>query len=98
MKLISTAAKAISDSGIMRLREPPEDEKKQQNQKVSIAVAKKQRPIKEIIEEILNEFPQLTAKNRRRILASMLDYIGEEGAMTEVEIQERTRKMVLAFI
>lgn len=94
----STAAKAISDSGIMRLREPPEDEKKQQNQKVSIAVAKKQRPIKEIIEEILNEFPQLAAKNRRRILASMLDYIGEEGAMTEVEIQERTRKMVLAFI
>lgn len=94
----TNAAKAISTSGTMCLREPPATEKEQQNQKVSIAVAKKQRPIKEIIEEVLNEFPELAPKNKRRILASMLEYIGDEGAMTESDIQNRTRRMVSAFI
>ncbi len=98
INIYKAAASAISSSGIMCLREPPEDEKQQQNQKVSIAVAKNQRPIKEIIEDVFIGFPQLTAKNKRRILDSMLEIIGEEGAMTEVEIQNRTQKMISAYL
>lgn len=92
------AAKSISDNGIMCLREPPEAEKEQQNQKVSIAVTKNQRPLKEVIEEVFVKYPELNAKSKRRIVDSMLEIIGEEGSMTEVEIQDRTNKMISAYL
>lgn len=92
------AANSISDNGVMCLREPSESEKKQQNQKVSIAVTKNQRPLKEIIEEVFTTVPQLTVKHKRRIIDSMLEFIGDEGLMTEVEIQDRTKKMISAYL
>lgn len=94
----SEAAREISASGIMALREPSSDEKKRQNQKVSIAVAKKQRTVKEIIEEVFKDYPSLSSKNKKRITDAMMELIGEEGSMDEGEIQERTRKMIGAYI
>lgn len=98
IKKYTIAAKSISDSGIMILREPPEAEKSQQNQKVSIAVAQEQRPLKEVIEETFVAHPELSAKNKQRIVDSMLEIIGEEGSMTEAEIQDRTNKMISAYL
>lgn len=92
------AAKLISDNGVMCLREPPEEEKKMQNQKVSIAVTKNRRPLREVIEEVIAKYPELTSKNRQRIVNSMLEIIGEEGSMTEIEIQDRTNKMISAYL
>lgn len=94
----SDAAREISASGVMALREPSPEEKKRQNQKVSIAVTKKQRTIKEIIEEVFKEYPALSSKNKKRISDAMMELIGEEGSMDEGEIQERTRKMISAYI
>ena len=94
----SDAAREISASGVMALREPSAEEKKRQNQKVSIAVTKKQRTIKEIIEEVFKEYPVLSSKNKKRISDAMMELIGEEGSMDEGEIQERTRKMIAAYI
>lgn len=98
IKKYTIAAKSISDSGIMILREPPEAEKSQQNQKVSIAVAQEQRPLKEVIEETFVAHPELSTKNKQRIVDSMLEIIGEEGSMTEAEIQDRTNKMISAYL
>ena len=92
------AAAAISGSGVMRLREPQEEEKRQQNQKVRIATAEKQRPIKEVIEEVLNEASGLSAKNKKRIYESIIEIISDDGMLTEKEIQERTRKFISAYI
>ena len=91
------AAESICSTGVMSLREPPEDEKKQQNQKVSIAVSK-QRSIKDLIEEVISAYPQLTAKSKKNIVNAMLELIGDDGSMTDYEIQDRTRKMIVAFI
>ena len=98
ISIYKKAAAVINENGIMELREPEELEKKLQNQKVSIAVAKKQRPIKEIIEDVFVEYPNLTQKIKSRVKESMLEFIGEEGTMTEIEIQDRTRKMISAYI
>lgn len=98
IEIYRAAANAISTSGMMKLREPPEAEKRQQNQKVSIAVATTQRPLKEIVEEVFGEFPKLTTKTKRRVSEAMIEFIGEEGVMTELEIQDRTRKMISAFV
>ena len=95
--IYSKAADSICENGIMLLREPPEDEKKQQNQKVSIAVSK-QRSIKDLIEEVFLEYPQLSIKSRKAITKTMIEFVGAEDSMTEEEIQERTRKMIPAFI
>lgn len=95
--IYSKAADSICENGIMLLREPPEDEKKQQNQKVSIAVSK-QRSIKDLIEEVFLEYPQLSVKSRKAITKTMIEFVGAEDSMTEEEIQERTRKMIPAFI
>ena len=73
-------------------------EKKQQNQKISIEVTKNQRPLKEVIEEVFVRYPELNFKNKRRIMDSMLEIIGEEGSMPEVEIQNRTDKMISAYL
>ena len=69
-----------------------------QNQKVSIAVTKNQRPLREVIEEVFVRYPGLTAKNKRRIVDAMLELIGEVGSMTEVVMQDRTNKMISAYL
>ncbi len=92
------AAERISKSGVMSLREPPEAEKELQNQKVSIAVTKKQRPLREIIEDVFSSHPQLKEKQKQRIIESMLEIIGDEGAMSETEIKDRTAKMISAYV
>lgn len=92
------AAAVISSSGVLRLREPPEEEKRLQNQKIRIAVAKEQRPLREVIEEVFSEFPKLTPKTKNRVYDSMMGFIKDEGMLTEKEIQERTRKFISAYI
>ncbi len=91
------AAEAISSSGVMRLREPREEEKRLQNQKVRIAAAEKQRPVKEVIDEVLNKASGLSAKNKKRIYETIIEIINDEGMLTEREIQERTRKFISAY-
>lgn len=91
------AASAISNSGKMVLREPPEHEKEQQNKKVRIAVAEKQRPIKEIIEEVFNFYPDFPSKHKKKVIEAIIEYIEEEGGISEQEIQTRTRKLIDAF-
>ena len=81
----------------MILREPSNIEKTMQNQKVSIALARKQRPLRDIIEEVLNEFPHLTQRNKQIVRRAILDLVQGEGDLSEEDIQERTRKIISAL-
>ena len=96
--IYKVAAESISDSGVMCLREPSEEEKAQQNEKVSIEVTKKQRPLKEVIEEVCDEYPELKTVNKKQIADAMIAIINEKGQMVEDEIKARTRKMISAFL
>ena len=51
-----------------------------------------------MIEEIIDTHPKLKARNRQRILESMLEIIDEEGSMPEKEIKERTEKMISVYL
>ena len=95
--IYSRAANEICENGIMILREPPEEEKMQQNQKVSIAVSK-QRSIKDIIEEVFVEYPKLSLKSKQDITQTMIRFVESEDSMTEDDIQTRTRIMISAFV
>lgn len=97
IRIYSNAAQEISVGGTMVLREPSNSEKTMQNQKVSIALARKQRPLKDIIEEVINEFPQLSQRKRLIVRRTILDLVQGEGDLSEEEIQERTRKIISAL-
>ena len=93
----SKAADNINNNGFMCLREPSKEEKDQQNQKISIAVTQKQRPIKEIIEEVLTEYPSLSSKNKANIRNSVMTMVEENNHMSEKEIQSRIRKLIIVL-
>ena len=82
----------------MCLREPPDNEKKQQNQKISIAVTKNERSFREIIEDVFERYPSLTLKVKNKILKSMLEIIDENGYMEEADLQNRTEKMISVYL
>lgn len=96
--IYNKAAKSISSSGIMCLREPPDSEKEQQNQKISIAVTKNERSFREIIEDVFERYPSLTLKVKNKILKSMLEIIDENGYMEESDLQNRTEKMISVYL
>lgn len=96
--IYTKAAKEISKNSIMVLREPSEKEKKQQNQKVSIATSKKQRSLKDIVEEVILEYPKLSTKKKNLIINNMTEIIEDEREMSETEIQDRTKKLISALI
>lgn len=96
--IYTKAAKDICLTGKMVLREPSVEEKRLQNQKVSFAITQKQRPAKEIIEEVLKGNPGLSVKNQTRVMQAMLQYIREEGTLEEDEIKERTQKLIKVYL
>ena len=81
----------------MFLREPSKEEKDQQNQKISIAVTQKQRPIKDIIEEVFTEYPSLSSKNKANIRNSVMTMVEENNHMSEKEIQSSIRKLIIVL-
>lgn len=93
----TVAAERIGESGKMFLREPSDEEKAQQNQKVSIAINAKQRTIREIVEDVLKEYPDLSTQARKHILDAMISFVGEGGKIADSDLQERTRKMISAL-
>ncbi|MUU07410.1 MAG: endonuclease [Phascolarctobacterium sp.] len=93
----SKAADHINKNGFMFLREPSKEEKDQQNQKISIAVTQKQRPIKDIIEEVFTEYPSLSSKNKANIRNSVMTMVEENNHMSEKEIQSRIRKLIIVL-
>lgn len=100
-ELYKKVAKTIQIDGVMNLREPSDEEKQLQNQKVQIEVnesAKKRRPINDIINEVVDSYPQLSKKNRSIIKKSILAYIDNQAQITEDEIIMRTKKFIEAFI
>ena len=94
----SIAAKNIDRTGTMLLREPPESEKEQQNQKITIAAQREQKSFEDIVKEALNELPGLSNQNKKIIISAMIAYTNDVGVMSEPEIKERTRKMASGFI
>lgn len=82
----------------MILREPSIEEKRRQNRRVSIAASKKQRTVRDILEDILSEYPELSSKSIAIIRRNMSEIIGDEGEMSETDIQNKVRKQIMAYL
>ena len=88
------AARDIQESSCIFIREPSEDEKKAQNQKISIVSSMGNRSLKELVYDVLLQHPELTKASRERILNDVIDLCTQKGGnMTNSEIINSTSKL-----
>ena len=99
---IDTYKNAVSNilkNGNMILREPSDDEKMQQNQKVQIAVRKAEnthKPIRDIIIDTIEKDHCLTDK-LDAIVNAVIEFFNDYNYPSETEVISRTEKMMEAF-
>lgn len=89
----------LSQSGILRLIEPSDEEKEQQNKKVQIAVKKAEKthkPIRDIIVETISKEPGLISK-QDTIVQNVMDFFSDYNCPPEDEIRDRTLKFMGAY-
>ena len=87
------AAKQIQGKGYIEIREPSEEEKAMQNEKISIASVKKL-SLREIVYSVLSEYPSLNDVSKEMILTSVLSIRNQKNEnMTDEEIIRSTRML-----
>lgn len=89
------AITAINKSGYMELREPNESEKLLQAEKIKIAAQNKLKSVEDMINEVCNEYPQLTVDERNELQKIVPKRVAER---TENEVKSKTRKIIEAMI
>lgn len=97
--IYKNAVSNILKNGNMILREPSDDEKMQQNQKVQIAVRKAEnthKPIRDIIIDTIEKDQRLTDK-LDAIVNAVIEFFNDYNYPSETEVVSRTEKMMEAF-
>lgn len=95
IEIYEDAINKINELGYLELREPGEVEKLQQAEKIRIAARSKLKSVEDMINEVCDEFPQLTSEERRYLQSIVPTRMTEK---TENEVKEKTRKLIVAMI
>lgn len=95
IKIYEAAINYINKNGYMELREPGKTEKLLQAEKIRIAAQNRRKSVEDMINEVCNEYPQLSADER-----SELQRIVPKRAVerTENEVKAKTRRIIEAMI
>lgn len=89
------AIKEINKNGYMELREPGEEEKLRQAEKIRIAAQNKRKSVEDMINEVCNEYPQLSAEERNDLQKIVPSRVVER---TEDEVKLKTRRIIKAML
>ena len=95
IKIYEGAIGKINKNGYMELREPDEAEKLQQAEKIRIAAQNKRKSVEDMINEVCDEYPQLSADERSELQKMVPKRVAER---TESEVKAKTRKIIEAMI
>ena len=95
IKIYEGAIRNINTNGYMELREPEEAEKLLQADKIRIAAQNKHKSVEDMIYEICNEYPQLSAEERSELQRIVPKRVVER---TESEVKTKTRRIIEAMI
>ena len=79
----------------MELREPGEEEKLRQAEKIRIAAQNKRKSVEDMINEVCNEYPQLSAEERNDLQKIVPSRVVER---TEDEVKLKTRRIIKAML
>lgn len=89
------AIKSIKQNGYMELQEPDEEEKLLQAEKIRIAAGSRRKSVEDMINEVCNEYPQISIEERNQLQKIVPKRVAER---TEVEVKTKTRKIIEAMI
>lgn len=95
IRTYTEAINQINDSSKMILREPSQEEKDAQNQKVIIESQAKRKTMLEIINEVIIEYPKLTNKHKDTIRKTIPEVVEDNS---EDEIRSKTLGMINLII
>lgn len=95
IKIYEEAIRNINKKGYMELREPGEEEKLLQAEKIRIAAQNKRKSVEDMINEVCNEYPQLSADDRSELQRIIPKRVIER---TENEVKAKTRRIIEAMI
>lgn len=91
----SQAIANINRDGVMKLREPSQEEKETQAEKIKIAALAKKKSVEDIINEICKNTPKLTRKHISALYNTIPTIIENES---EEEITKKTMGMIKVFL
>ena len=94
VRIYNSAIDDIMQNGYMSLREPSEEEKKQQAEKIRIAARRNFKSVEDMINEVCNEYPEISVEDRRALQKLIPGKVGE---LSEDGIKDKTRKMIEAM-
>ena len=95
IKIYEAAINYINKNGYMELREPGETEKLLQAEKIRIAAQNRRKSVEDMINEVCNEYPQLSADERSELQRIVPKRVVER---TENEVKAKTRRIIEAMI
>ena len=95
IKIYEAAINYINKNGYMELREPGETEKLSQAEKIRIAAQNRRKSVEDMINEVCNEYPQLSADERSELQRIVPKRVVER---TENEVKAKTRRIIEAMI
>ena len=97
IRIYKDAAEKMQRDGFMDIQEPNDEEKAMLKHKISIT-SRKKRSIREIVNGVLSQYPQLSNTGKKNILTSVIDERNENDGMTDEEIEIFTNKMAQAYL
>lgn len=90
-------ARDITKQGVMLLQEPSKEEQQEQENKVRIELQKQNVPVKDIVERILAQYPELSPDDKRGILRSIIE-LSSSRNLSDNEISTRTEQIIKGYI
>lgn len=98
IKTYINAAKQIQDNSYIQVIEPSDEEKKAQNQKISIVASPNKQSLQEIIYSVLAQYPFLNETSKKTIISNVTDLSYQKAEnMTDDEIISITHKLAKTF-
>ena len=98
-KFIDIYSKAIQEvnfNGYLELREPSQDEKDSQAEKIKIAIQQRRKSLEDVLNEIFNEYPVLSIKDRNQLQDMISSRMPHDW--NEIEVRKRTKPMIDACL
>jgi len=94
--IYSKAIQEVNSNGYLELREPSQEEKDLQVEKIKIAVQQMRKSLEDVINEVFNEYPVLTIEERNR-LRDMIS-ARQTHDWNEVEVKKYAKGIIEALL
>lgn len=94
--IYSKAIQEVNSNGYLELREPSQEEKDSQAEKIKIAIQQRRKSLEDVLNEVFNDYVDLSIEERNRLqvmISARLSY-----DWNEVEVKKAAKKIIDAML